>query len=171
MEQERRPVGRPRKNRDGTEDPRESRKVPQVDTGRQPIKLPPWDGKMRGPLLGKLNPRGEEWHPQTIKWWKVWRKSPQAMFCEPTDWEALLIAALIYDQMMKGCSHTALANLSSEVRRLTGAVGASIEDRIRLGMSPEKPNKEVEEAKVKQGVEEVVDYMKRLGDRIKNEPS
>lgn len=167
---ERRPVGRPRKPRtEGEFDEVRQRKL--VEQPKQPIKLPPWDGKTRGPTLGKTRPDGKEWHPQTHKWWKVWRRSPQAMFFEATDWEALFVSAMIYDQMMWGCSHTALGNLSGELRKRESQIGASIEDRIRLGMQPETPNKEVQEAQIQQGVKEVIDYAKRLSERVQRDSS
>lgn len=169
----RRPVGRPRKPRpEGESDEPRSRKMSNaVEPPKQPVKLPKWDGKTRGPTLGKARPDGKEWHSQTHKWWKVWRRSPQAMFFEASDWESMFVSAMIYDQIMWGCSHTALGNLSGELRKRESQIGASIEDRIRLGMQPDQPNEDVQEAQIQQGVKEIVDYAARLNERVNRDTS
>jgi len=173
LDKERRPVGRPRKNREGPDDPREIRRVPdhQAPGKNVGMRLPDWDGKMRGPTLGRYNPEGREWHKLTLKWWKTWRSSPQAMFMTPTDWEALFLGAVMHDRMMKGVSDTALANLDNGVRRREDAVGASIEARLRLGMSPDKPNTDVQEAQVKKDAAEAIDYLTRLNKRVADDSS
>ena len=171
MDMTRRPVGRPRKPRSEEDEAKEryGKHVPTPPEVKQPVKLPKWDGKTRGPTLGKTRPDGKEWHSQTHKWWRVWRRSPQAMFFEASDWESMFVSAMIYDQIMWGCSHTALGNLSGELRKRESQIGASIEDRIRLGMQPDQPNEAVQEAQIQKGVQEVVDYAARLNERVQRE--
>lgn len=88
-----------------------------------------------------------------------------------TDWQSLFIGAVMHDRIMKGTSDTALSALSAQLTKREGLVGAAIEDRLRLGMTPDQPNKEIEEARIQQGVAEVVDYNKRLAERMKRESS
>jgi hypothetical protein len=89
------------------------------------------------------------------------------MFFEPTDWESLFIAAIIYDRMMADrCGHTTFALLSSELRRREGSIGASVEDRLRLGMSSDRPAEEIQETQIKRAVEGIVDYAERVRARL-----
>lgn len=83
-----------------------------------------------------------------------------------TDWESLFVAAVIHHEMMSGCSHTALAALSAQLTKREGMVGASIEDRVRLGMITDTGKAEVEEAEVQKGVAEAVDYAARIGEAL-----
>ena len=38
------------------------------------------------PMPDDLLPEGEEWHPGTRRWWKVWSESPLAKDLPESDW-------------------------------------------------------------------------------------
>jgi hypothetical protein len=52
-----------------------------------------WDGITRGPEL----PAKHRWCERTLAWWQTWRTCPQSMVMTPTDWEAMLVTALVHD--------------------------------------------------------------------------
>ena len=94
------------------------------------------------------------------------RQSSQAMFMTDTDWESLFVGAVMHDRIMRGVSDTALANLVNSLGRRESAVGASIEDRVRLNMIPDKPNKDAVEAQIVADAAEIIDYAERLNKRV-----
>jgi hypothetical protein len=90
------------------------------------------DKKLRGPSLPKLVTKTgavEAWHPQTVKWWNHWRRSPQAirMMTGP-DWDFLLDTALMHHEMWKNRKW----ELAAEIRLRVQKFGATPEDRSRL---------------------------------------
>jgi hypothetical protein len=94
------------------------------------------DGKTRGPAIPRNALRDKQgnvlpWHPQTIRWWNNWRKSPQAirMMTGP-DWDFLLDTALMHHQMWQ----YGRWELAAEVRLRVQKFGATPEDRARLGL-------------------------------------
>lgn len=109
---------------------------------REPVKS---DGKLGGfPLpddVLPIDPKTEEretWHPQTMRWWESWRRSPQGvkMMTEP-DWDFLLDTALMHHQMwMSGGRNSERA---AEIRLRVAAFGATPADRARLRMEIEVP--------------------------------
>lgn len=135
------------------------------DAAQQSNALPEWDGVVRGPGL----PSGD-WSVATKEWWMTWRCSPQAMLCSPTDWEAMLVAAQIHnrmhsrDQTGKYPSHTSFVNMSSELRRITGSIGGSYEDRQALGFTVRSDKDAHDEVtpQIEEAVGEVVDYFERM---------
>lgn len=56
-----------------------------------------WDGKTRGPEL-PLGLPGVKWCTQTIKFWEKWRNSAQATVMTDTDWEEMLIIAVLHNR-------------------------------------------------------------------------
>jgi len=88
------------------------------------------------------------------------------MYTTDLDWESLYVAAIVHDKIMNGCSHTALAALTGELRKREGMFGASVEDRIRLGLgSPRRTKEAIQDSEIKTAVEDVVDYATRLGNQ------
>lgn len=80
----------------------------------------------------------EQWHPQTVRWWQSWRRSPQGvkMMTEP-DWDYLLDTALLHHQMwMSGGKNSERA---AEIRLRVATFGATPADRARLRMEIEIP--------------------------------
>lgn len=78
------------------------------------------------------------WHPMTLKMWESWRSSPMAaaMLTE-VDWMYLLDTMLMHHTMwVKGSFDTA-----AEVRQRLAKFGATNEDRLRLRMEVEVPEK------------------------------
>ena len=134
--------------------------------GKGSIKLPKWDGQRRGHRIPDHPHDPAGWHKQTLIWWTMWRDSSHAMFFLETDWEQLFVTAILHDTLMKGCSHTAMAALTAQITRREGMLGASVEDRIRLGMSSEQTSATVTESEVQKGVKEVVNYAQRVGDAL-----
>lgn len=131
------------------------------------LELPDWDGEVRGYEL-PAHPEGKDWHPQTLKWWETWRKSPQAMYCIETDWESLFMGAIVHNRIMYGVSNTALAALTGELRKREGMFGAALEDRIRLNMGEATQSQEVEtQIKVEEGQsQQVINYFETIHKRL-----
>ena len=80
------------------------------------------DDRLRGPDL----PDGD-WHPRTVEWWNVWRRSPQAQAFAETDWEVLAETALLHTRMWNG-----EVSVAPELRLRVAKWGATVEDRQRL---------------------------------------
>lgn len=128
--------------------------------------LPEWDGVWRGFDLKARN-TNNVWHNDTLIWWERWRRSPQAMYTTALDWESLYVAALIHNRIMEGCSHTALAALTGELRKREGMFGASMEDRQRLNMSNGGNAEDtVKEAVITEQARAAVDYFERVNKRV-----
>lgn len=89
------------------------------------------DDQLRGPELpdGVL-PLEESWHPQTVRWWNTWRRSPQAALFLETDWDFLLDTAAMHHAMWTRHRW----DFASEVRLRTAKFGATVDDRARLRM-------------------------------------
>jgi hypothetical protein len=81
------------------------------------------DEVLRGPDL----PEGYGWHPRTVEWWLVWRRSPQAQTFTDTDWSFLIDTAMLHSAMWSGDE-----KLAAEVRLRAAKFGATPEDRARL---------------------------------------
>lgn len=95
------------------------------------------DDELRGPELpADVLPDGAEWHPRTLRWWNVWRTSPQAQTFIDTDWDFLIDTALLHHVMWtKG-----RWEFASEVRLRAAKYGATPEDRARLKLDVTGPN-------------------------------
>lgn len=105
-----------------------------------------WDGVTRGPEL-PLGLPGIKWSTMTIKWWKTWRESAQAMLMIETDWEVMLETALLHNEFWKPAmeavtgangkitkraksrSAAELKSLAGEIRQRLEAFGATYRDR------------------------------------------
>ncbi len=91
------------------------------------------DDVVRGPDLVEVSGRAD-WHPDTLRWWNAWRRSPQAQVFLSTDWERLITVAPLRDVIARNPlrpSASAIAELRLNEERL----GATLADRIRLRMS------------------------------------
>lgn len=99
------------------------------------------DGRVRGPKLPDEAPDGEDWHPQTKKWWEHWRRSPMAQQFLATDWDFLLDTAMMHHAMwIEGKT-----DMASEIRLRTAKFGATLEDRARLRLTVEVPDKKTKQ--------------------------
>lgn len=90
------------------------------------------DGEMIGPDLSWTI----DWHPKTREWWDAWRRSPQAILFEETDWEELQSSALIHHAIWNN-PKSSVAQISAglaELRQRVAKFGATIEDRLKLRM-------------------------------------
>lgn len=93
------------------------------------------DDELRGPDLPDDVLEGEPWHPQTLRWWDTWRRSPQAQAFLDTDWDFLVDTALMHHTMWsKG-----RWEFASELRLRAAKFGATPEDRMRLRMKVTQP--------------------------------
>lgn len=83
-------------------------------------------------------PEREEWHPQTVRWWENWRRSPQAtrMLTEP-DWDYLLDTALMHHVAWSSGGRN--SERFAEIRQRVAAFGATPVDRLRLKIEIELP--------------------------------
>lgn len=129
------------------------------------------DGVKRGPNL----PEYFVWHPQTVSWYEDFRVSPNAQLCEDTDWESVLIAALLHNRLWTGMDLFAqgaykamtpaeMTSLSGELRRRMAPYGYTNEDRLRLNVYIESgdPDEQADTVVVKG---EVIDYAALLADQ------
>lgn len=90
------------------------------------------DGKVRGPELARISHR-EGWPPFVLEWWETWRRAPQAVDFEETDWLRLALLAPFYESMITKPSAAAL----SEIRMNEERLGATVVDRMRARMTIE----------------------------------
>jgi hypothetical protein len=72
-------------------------------------------------------PAGEDWHPQTIRWYQTWIDSPLSEHFTSTDWQYLLETAFIQNRFWAGNMQVA-----GELRLRAAKFGATPEDRARL---------------------------------------
>jgi hypothetical protein len=75
-------------------------------------------------------PEDIDWHPRTVAWWNMWRRSAQADTFTESDWSFLLDTALMHHAMWSKGQWT----LAAEVRLRVAKFGATPEDRARLRM-------------------------------------
>ncbi len=84
------------------------------------------DGVLRGPTLAKAT-GDSSWSPQVRSWWDTWRRSPQAVLFEDTDWGRLALMVPIVEAYFRRPSAAAL----SEIRMNEERLGATYADRLR----------------------------------------
>ena len=73
-------------------------------------------------------PDGYPWPDETIKWWNLWRDSPQAEHFGSTDWSFLLDTAMLHAMLWGNADTSVLPELRLRVAKF----GATPEDRARL---------------------------------------
>lgn len=124
-----------------------------------------WDGKTRGPSL----PDEVAWSDLTLRWWEDLRNSPNVMHARDTDWDNLMMAALIYDRLwtFKFNTGSEMTSLSAELRRRLAPYGYTYEDRLKYNI--EITSDEIVDEEIKREVEQFVDYQKLLGDAMAKE--
>ena len=83
-------------------------------------------GELLGPELGD-HPDWGSWHPRTVLWWEMWRRSAMATIFTPVDFDFLLDTALLHS-----CFHHGQLNLAGEIRLRTEKMGATARDRDRI---------------------------------------
>ena len=95
-----------------------------------PLKAITSDGKKRGPNL----PRDMDFCKRTKIWWDVWRCSPQAQLMTSTDWEAMLDAAMIHNEIYSPnpATNTPITSLTKELHRITANYGLTYVDRLKM---------------------------------------
>lgn len=125
-----------------------------------------WDGHVRGPEL----PDDRSWCTRTCEWWEMWRSSPQSMMMVDSDWEEMLLAAIIHNKIWSPdvkVGGQIEVNLFAELRQRTQKYGAALSDRLQMGMDITTPN-DVSEAdqKVAEDAAAVVDYMTNLNKAV-----
>jgi hypothetical protein len=82
--------------------------------------------KVAPPELPKIS----EFDQRTLDWWQAWVDSPQAEQFTATDWQRLLLVARLVDQFVRGPRPALLG----EIRLNEAALGATVADRLRLGV-------------------------------------
>ena len=91
------------------------------------------DGVVRGPDLVEVSGR-DDWHPDTLRWFDAWRRSPQAQAFLATDWERLVMVAPLRDVIARNPQRPS-ASAMAELRLNEERLGATLADRIRLRMN------------------------------------
>jgi hypothetical protein len=81
------------------------------------------DGQKHGPEL----PESYEWPAATLRWWEIWRTSPQAQQFTDTDWSFLIDTAVLHAEFWSGDR-----SVAAELRLRVAKFGATPEDRARL---------------------------------------
>jgi len=92
-----------------------------------------YDGVKRGAALPMLE--NGDWCDRTIAWWETWRMSPQAQLMGETDWDAMLEAALIHNQIWSNQGLLKPAELATLVKQLHAILqnyGLTYGDRLKL---------------------------------------
>lgn len=84
------------------------------------------DGEIRGLELVELTGR-PTWSAETLGWYDRWRKMPQAIHFEETDWGRLAMLAPIVEAYYRRPSAAALGEIRMSEERL----GATLVDRQR----------------------------------------
>lgn len=153
------------------DDERQRRNAPVYK--KVPLK---WDGQVRGPELPK--DIGVTWCPKAKDWWEKWRRSPQSMVMHETDWEEMLITAVLYNEFwlpkfvrnpstkkleQVSKSPAEMKNLAHEIATRLAAYGATYEARLKLRMEIITPLTEAaEKAAIEKDAESAVNYMEML---------
>lgn len=88
-----------------------------------------------------------DWHPRTVAWWEMWKRSAQAETFTESDWSFLLDTALMHHAMWSKGQWT----LAAEVRLRVAKFGATPEDRARLRMVFADADEKDEKRAAKQG--------------------
>lgn len=123
------------------------------------------DGKLRGPRL----PKGVSWCERTLKWWEAWRRSPQAQLMIATDWDAMMEAAVIHNQIWTdptALKPSEITSMTKELHRILSSYGLTYADRLKLRVRIDEDNEgeSVETAKQSEVPSNVVPmYRKMLG--------
>lgn len=121
-----------------------------------------WDGVVRGPAL----PNSYPWCDQAKKWWKAFRRSPQAMVCIDSDWFFLLDTALIYDKIWRDAekiSAAELRGLANEFRIRTSAYATTYDDRLKMRIEIRSDaHRAGIEDQVKKDAASAVDYLSMM---------
>lgn len=91
------------------------------------------DGAKRGPELAEITGR-KTWPTPILKWYDVWRTSPQSKSFIDTDWQRLGMVAYLLEQYLAEPKSTIL----SEIRLNEERLGATVVDRQRARMVVEQ---------------------------------
>lgn len=94
------------------------------------------DAPADGPALAEVTGRAD-WSAETLRWWEVWRTSPQAVAFLATDWSVLGRLALLVERQWTRPSGA----IASEIRLVEASLGATVVDRQRARMAV-KPSDE-----------------------------
>lgn len=73
-------------------------------------------------------PETQDWHPQTVQWWRMWAESTLSADFTAADWSFLLDTALMHHAMWSKGQWA----LAAEVRLRVAKFGQTPEDRARL---------------------------------------
>jgi hypothetical protein len=74
------------------------------------------------------------WHPDTVWFWGVMSRSPQARLWGSTDWAHLIETLRVYERWVTTPSDTSYIALERAVRSRTALMGYTHGDRLRLRM-------------------------------------
>jgi len=99
----------------------------------------PWQKIATAKVDQPALPDGVPWHPETVKWWAMWGKSPLSATFTAEDWSFLSETALVHSALWSGDLKAA-----AELRLRVAKFGATPEDRQRLRIQFAAPS-EVDE--------------------------
>lgn len=129
--------------------PKENRRRRNVDTYGDVQAAVSDDGSVRGPELTG------DWSEQTVTWYEMWRRAPQAQAFLATDWMRLQMLASVVEAFFQ----TPDTKLLSEIRLNESLLGATHVDRLKGRIKVEAPTP----ASTEGAVTAIDEYRKRLG--------
>lgn len=95
-------------------------------------------GEVYGPELPDPKvalPKGEKWHPQTVKFWDALRRSPLMANEDDLSWSVLLDTAFMHHKMWQHGRW----DFAAELRLRLAKYGATPEDKARLRITVVTP--------------------------------
>lgn len=129
--------------------PRDTRDFEVIDGGKAPTtaagkpkelrieRADPVTGRPAFPKSYRLADDEVEYLPVTRERWRAWCKDPVTSTFGPTDWYTLLDTAPLWDQYAR----TGSRELLPEMRLREAKLGATREDRLRLGIKRASENR------------------------------
>lgn len=132
--------------------PKGARRRTNADTFADVTTVVENDGELAGP------PLSGPYTPETLAWWEIWRRSPQAKAFLETDWVRLKDIARLREIWLNKPS----ALLYAEIRQNESLLGATVTDRLRSRMKVTKQAEVPGSVETAAGVTAINEYKSRL---------
>lgn len=91
------------------------------------------EGRTYGPTIEAATLQGD-WPPAVVRWWEAWRRQPQAVSFQDTDWQRLADLAPLRAMLLDDLSPGERVKILGEVRMNEERLGATYTDRRRAGI-------------------------------------
>lgn len=90
-------------------------------------------GAVHGPTIEAATFQGD-WPAPVVAWWEAWRRQPQAVSFQATDWQRLADLAPLRALLLDDLSPGERVKILGEVRMNEERLGATYTDRRRAGI-------------------------------------